>query len=87
MQKEHIRHLVIVCILNTLAAALVAFSAIGPSEKSLISAVLVFPVLVFVNGLIWLILSINKNPLFKVYRITTIGIFVLCGAIMKALNE
>lgn len=70
-------HLTLISLINlTLILEMINIAWEG-NDKAIILVILSYPILTIINGLIWLILKILKNPYFKVYKISTIGLAIL----------
>jgi hypothetical protein len=70
-------HLLIISIINLgIILKLISLSWNG-NDKAILLIMLVYPMLILMNGLIWLILNIIKKEQSEIYKKTTIGLLVL----------
>ena len=70
-------HLAIILILN-LALVVKMISVVWEgSDKEIILLMLGYPLLIFLNALVWLILRLLKRREHEIYKITTFGLLAL----------
>ena len=77
MTKADKIHLFVISMINLAIIFKLISIAWSGNDKAIILIVLGYPVLIIINGLIWLVLKIIKKQQSKIYKIGTIGLVVL----------
>lgn len=77
MTKAHKIHLFVISMINLAIIFKLISIAWSGNDKAVILIVLGYPVLIIINGLIWLVLKIIKKQQSEIYKIATIGLVVL----------
>ncbi len=77
LTKSNKIHLIILLIINLLVIGKMLDIAWEGNEKAIILVIFGYSTLTFLNGLVWLTLTILKRPENKIYKISTIGLTIL----------
>jgi hypothetical protein len=77
MTKEEKSHLMVASITNLFVVGLLIKSVWNGNDKAIIFVFLVYPLLILINGMIWMNLRSKHKPEFKIYRATTLGLMAL----------
>ena len=69
-------HLAIISIINLVIIGKMINIVWGGNDKTIVLIIFGYPILIILNGLVWMVLKIKNNPVFKVYKFTTLGLVV-----------
>lgn len=70
-------HLAIILTLNLVLVVKMVSVAWQGNDKAIILVLFGYPILIILNGLVWLILRLLKRPEHKIYKIATLGLLAL----------
>lgn len=77
MTEDEKSHLTFALIGNLIAVGLLIRSAWNGNDKAIIFVILFYPLLILVNGMIWMNLHSKKKRESRIYRATTLGLIIL----------
>lgn len=77
MTNKLINHAMIVVMINAAFVVWLIKTSWEGNDKAIIALILFYPVLMLVNGLVWMHLSSRRNPASKIYRGMTIGLLIM----------
>jgi hypothetical protein len=77
MTDDEKSHWTFASIGNLVAVGLLIKSAWDGNDKAIIFVIIFYPLLILMNGLIWMNLSSKKRSESKIYRATTLGLIIL----------
>lgn len=86
MTKINKIHLTIISILN-LALIFIIIDLVTENDKAIVLLVFGYPILIFINAIVWLIFKILNRQVYKIYKLTTISLAILyIPTIIASLN-
>ena len=77
MTKVNKIHLTIISIINLIFVAKIISIVWEGNDKAIILVIFAYPILIIINGLVWLTLRLLKRPEYEIYKMTTIGLAIL----------
>jgi hypothetical protein len=78
MKKSTKIHFLIVSFINLFLATLLIWSVFNSGScKSVLVIIIPFPILIALNGMIGFILFLIKKTDYKIYKINSLGLFIL----------
>jgi hypothetical protein len=77
MTEKELNHLIFVSIINLILVGLLVKTSWDGNDKAIILVIFFYPVLIFVNLIIWMTLSGKRKVESKIYKATTIGLIIL----------
>ena len=77
LTKSNRIQLTIISIVNLVIIGKLIIIAWEGNDKAIILVIFGYPILMILNGLVWLILGILKRPELNIYKITTLGLAAL----------
>lgn len=77
MKTNNIIHLTVISLINLVLIGLMIRTAWQGNDKAILVIVLLYPILTFINAVIWFILFVFQRPESKLYKWTTIGMIAL----------
>ncbi|HSY60717.1 MAG TPA: hypothetical protein VK796_02525 [Cytophaga sp.] len=70
-------HLAIISSINLILVSLMIRAAWQGNDKAILAIVLLYPILTFLNAVIWFVLFVYQQKVSKLYKWSTIGMIVL----------
>ena len=77
MANRLINHSIVVFIINAAVVMWLVKTSWEGNDKAIILVIFFYPLLILVNGLVWMALSSKRKPESKVYRGMTIGLLIM----------
>jgi len=74
LTKSEKTHLILLTLINLIVVLRLIYVVWKGNDKAIILIVFVYPILVILNGLIWVMLKLFKRREHEIYKISTIGL-------------